>query len=58
MGRKVIRDVEDIIKPEEKSRCPRGEERDRLRGNQLGQAITDAILAGGLVKGEKKRSGR
>lgn len=58
MGRKVIRDVSDIIKPEDKSRCPRGDEKERLRGNQMGQAITDAILTGGLVKGDKKRGGK
>ena len=58
MGRKVIRDVSDIIKPEDKSRCQHGDEKERLRGNQLGQAMTDAIIAGTLVKGDKKRSGK
>lgn len=70
MGRRVIRDVSDIkiggdaLGYSEKSprylhdKIKEVAAETRLKGNQMGQAITDAILTGGLVKGDKKRGGK
>jgi hypothetical protein len=70
MGRKIVRDVSDIKIGGDSlgysEKAPRYLHQNteevaaetRLRGNQMGQAITDAILAGGLVKGDKKRGGK
>lgn len=63
MGRKVIRDVYAKMTDDERASLAVTAERElkearRMKGGQLGQAITDAILTGGLVKGDKKRGGK